>query len=106
MWTKEDVIISLNVDKVPKWKIASFLRLEKPWNRYKREELAEIVSYEATKNESICNTLKHYREQRLAKEELNELYFRYHNTAPPISLNGSSDWVYQLKNYKKTQRIP
>lgn len=47
MWTKEDIVISFKYDNVPKWQIAPFLRLDKPWNRYNGLEVAEIASIEA-----------------------------------------------------------
>ncbi|MFJ8528460.1 hypothetical protein [Bacillus sp. NPDC094106] len=99
MWSKEEVIISLENHEVVKWKIATFLTLNKPWNKYKREEFASLVSKEAVINESLANILTEARKQRLARDELEKLYFKDHNTNPPIGRN--MDWVAKLQKYKE-----
>lgn len=99
MWSKEEIIVSLENHEVVKWKLAQYLKLEKPWNKYKRDEFALLLSKEALINESLKNILMKSRQQRLAHEELEKLYFQDHNTNPPIKRN--IDWVMELQKYKK-----
>ncbi|MDX8367146.1 hypothetical protein [Cytobacillus sp. IB215665] len=98
MWSQEDVIESLACGDVPKWKLAKFVKLEKPWNRYRRPEFAEIISQETKTNQELVNLLQHKKEQRIAKHELWELYLKEQNTLPP-GLD-ENDWVKRLEEYK------
>ena len=104
MWSVEDTIISLAYDRLPKWKLANYVNLEKPHNRYKREEFAEIISKAATTNLELLSILEHARAQRLAHEELHRLYMKDHNTSPPIYRPDGkrNDWVLRLQEYKQT----
>ncbi|WP_283747851.1 hypothetical protein [Bacillus thuringiensis] len=98
MWSKEEIIVSLENHEVVKWKLAQHLNLEKPWNKYKRDEFAMLLSQESLQNESLRDILVNARKQRLAHEELEKLYFIDHNTNPPIKRN--IDWVMELQKYK------
>jgi hypothetical protein len=103
MWSKEDVVISLACGEVHKGTLADFVRsnLDKPYIRYKREEFAEIVSKESETNVELFNLLKHKREQRVARDELDRLYLKEQNTLPCMSLDPKKpdDWVKRLEEY-------
>ncbi|MHB0803151.1 hypothetical protein PVK73_27540 [Bacillus thuringiensis] len=43
MWRKEDILNALQKQYVSKAKIAKILTLNKPWNRYKREEFVDVI---------------------------------------------------------------
>lgn len=100
MWTKEEIVISLKYDKVPKWQIAPFLRLDKPWNCYNRLEFAEIASVEANQSQELNSLLIERRAQRTAYDRLLGLYLKDQNTLPSINLDGSNDWVSRLAEYE------
>ncbi|TVX85640.1 hypothetical protein [Paenibacillus agilis] len=103
MWTKEEVIISLLNDEMPKRKMAEFLQLVKPWNKYKREEFAELVAYEASVNIELSNQLDEHRLQFNAREELWDLYLTEQNTNPPVLTR--KDWVTLLREYKEANPV-
>ncbi|MDP4084741.1 MAG: hypothetical protein Q8934_09020 [Bacillota bacterium] len=107
MWSKEEVIISLTCDNLPKWKLAKFVRLNKPYTRYKREEFAEIVSKESKTNLELLNLLQHKREQRISKDELNKLYLKEQNILPCVSLDPDNpvDWVKEFEEYKNNTKL-
>ncbi|KYD11428.1 hypothetical protein B4102_2156 [Heyndrickxia sporothermodurans] len=107
MWSKEDVIISLACGYVHKHSLAKFVRLDKPYTRYKREEFAEIVSKESETNFELLKFLQHKKEQRVAQDELNTLYLKEQNTLPCISLdpNNHVDWVKELEEYKNDTKL-
>ncbi|MGG3873160.1 hypothetical protein [Brevibacillus laterosporus] len=100
MWTKDEVVTSLVRGEIRKSRMAEFLNLEKPWNRYKREEFAALIAMEAHGNIDLCNILNNGR----AKTELFDLYLTNENTLPPlVSSDGSKiDWVDCLKKYKES----
>ncbi|WP_223838252.1 hypothetical protein [Bacillus cereus] len=59
------------------------MTLNKPWNRYKREEFVDLIYEEIQYNTELFNLLSNGREQRIAKEEYENLYFKDWNTTPP-----------------------
>jgi hypothetical protein len=98
MWTKEEMVQMLHY--LPKWRLARFLTgLEKPWNRYKREEFAELVCAQVGQNKELLAFILDQKDQEEAKEEFLNLYFKEHNTLPPAL--GLTDWVEALNDYKK-----
>ncbi|MFF2532436.1 hypothetical protein ACFVS2_26575 [Brevibacillus sp. NPDC058079] len=101
MWTKEEIMISLQNNEIPKWKIAEYLPLEKSWNRYKREEFAELAAKETQTNVELSQMLHDGRKQYNAKKELWDLYFKDRNTAPPMI--SKNEWVTRLQEYKNSQ---
>ncbi|WP_439876988.1 hypothetical protein ACSLGG_31695 (plasmid) [Bacillus mycoides] len=104
MWRKEDILIALQKQYVPKAKIAQILTLNKLWNRYKREEFVDIIYEEIQNNTELFNLLSNAREQRLAREEYEDLYFKDWNTTPPAYRPEgwhNVDWVEQLSKYKE-----
>ncbi|MED1802837.1 hypothetical protein [Brevibacillus porteri] len=100
MWTKDEVVTSLMRGEIHKSTVAEFLNLEKPWNRYKREEFAALIAEEAPNNITLSSLLNNGR----AKTELFEFYFRNENTLPPLvpSDGRKIDWVDRLQKYKES----
>lgn len=108
MWEKEDILIALKKQYVSKVKIAKILTLNKPWNRYKREEFVDVIYEEIQYNTELFNLLSNAREQRLAKNEYEELYFKDWNTTPPAYWpegRHKVDWIEQLNTYKEKRAI-
>ncbi|MCR8987701.1 hypothetical protein NW801_22175 [Brevibacillus laterosporus] len=103
MWTKDEVVTSLMRSEIQKSRVAEFLNLEKPWNRYKRGEFAALIAMEAHANIELSNILNNGR----ARYELFDLYLKNENTLPPIvSSNGCIIvWVDCLKKYKESLEL-
>ncbi|PFK16535.1 hypothetical protein [Bacillus cereus] len=108
MWRKEEILIALQKQYVPKCKIAKVLTLNKPWNRYKREEFVDVIYEEMQYNTELFNLLSNAREQQLAKDEYKDLYFKDWNTTPPAYRPEGwhdVDWIEQLNKYKEKRVI-